>query len=90
MRNKKRILLVIGAVLFLGAAVSFGVSRWHWRLGGSVMDGPGDFYAKTYRMYRLFLRLAKGLLAAGAGAVVVSVFWQGFRRCWQRIRSGSL
>ena len=75
MRNKKRILLIIGVVLFLGAAVSFGVSRWYWWLGGSVMDGPGDFYAKTYRMYSLFLRLTKGLLAAGAGAVVVSVFW---------------
>lgn len=26
MRNKKRILLIIGVVLFLGAAVSFGAS----------------------------------------------------------------
>ena len=75
MRDKKRILLIIGVVLFLGAAVSFGVSRWYWRLGGSVMDGPGDFYVKTYRMYSLFLRLAKGLLAAGAGTIAVSVFW---------------
>lgn len=76
MRDKKRILLIIGVVLFLGAAVSFGVSQWYWRLGGSVMDGPGDFYAETYRMYSLFLRLAKGLVVAGAGVIAVSVFWR--------------
>ena len=73
MRNKKRILLIIGVVLFFGAAVSFGISQWYWRLGGSVMDGPGDFYAETYRIYSLFLRLAKGLLVAGTGAIAVDL-----------------
>ena len=28
MRNKKRILLIIGVILFFGAAVAFGISRW--------------------------------------------------------------
>lgn len=30
------------------------------------MDGPADFYARMFRMYDLFLRIAIGLLVAGA------------------------
>ena len=54
MRNKKRILLIVGAILFIGASVAFGISRWYYWRGGTVMDGPGEFYSRMYRMYNLF------------------------------------
>lgn len=37
------------------------------------MDGPGEFYAETYRMHSLFLRFTEGLLVAGAGAIAVDL-----------------
>ena len=61
MCKKKRILLIIGVILFFGAVVAFGISRWYYWRGGSVMDGPADFYARMYRMYNLYLRIAIGL-----------------------------
>ena len=69
MRNIKRILLIIGVILFFGAAVAFGISRWYYWRGGSVMDGPGEFYSRMFRMYDLFLRIAIGLLVAGAASI---------------------
>ena len=66
MRNKKRILLIIGVILFFGAAVAFGISRWYYWRGGAVMDGPGEFYSRMFRMYDLYLRISIGLLVAGA------------------------
>ena len=80
MRNKKRILLIIGAILFFGAAVAFGISRWYYWKGGSVMDGSGDFYARTYKMYNLFLRIAIGLLVAGAASIALDFLLRIVRR----------
>ena len=80
MRNKKRILLIIGAILFFGAAVAFGISRWYYWKGGSVMDGSGDFYARTYKMYNLFLRFAIGLLVAGAASIALDFLLKIVRR----------
>ena len=80
MRNKKRILLILGVILFFGAAVAFGISRWYYWKGGSVMDGPGDFYARTYKMYNLFLRIAIGLLVAGAASIALDFLLKIVRR----------
>ena len=80
MRNKKRILLILGAILFFGAAVAFGISRWYYWKGGSVMDGSGDFYARTYKMYNLFLRIAIGLLVAGAASIALDFLLKIVRR----------
>ena len=71
MRNKKRILLIVGAILFIGAAVAFGISRWYYWRGGTVMDGPGEFYSRMFKMYDLFLRISIGLLVAGAVSIAL-------------------
>ena len=71
MRNKKRILLIIGVILFFGAAVAFGISRFYYWRGGTVMDGPGEFYSRMFRMYDLYLRIAIGLLVAGAVSIAL-------------------
>ena len=71
MRNKKRILLIIGVILFFGAAVAFGISRWYYWRGGTVMDEPGEFYSRMFRMYDLYLRIAIGLLVAGAVSIAL-------------------
>ena len=35
------------------------------------MDGLGDFYARMYRMYSLFLRIAIGLFVGGVISIVL-------------------
>ena len=80
MRNKKRILLILGVILLFGAAVAFGISRWYYWKGGTIMDGPGDFYARTYRMYSLFSRISIGLLVAGAVSIALDFLLRIVRR----------
>ena len=80
MRSKKRILLIIGVILFFGAAVAFGISRWYYWKGGSVMDGPGDFYAQTFRMYSLFSRIAAWLFAGGVISIALDFFLRMVKR----------
>ena len=80
MRNKKRILLIIGVILFFGAAVAFGISRWYYWKGGTIMDGPGDFYARTYEMYSFFSRISTGLLVAGAVSIALDFLLKFVRR----------
>ena len=80
MRNKKRILLIIGAILFFFFSVAFGISRWYYWKGGTIMDGPGDFYARTYRMYSLFSRISIGLLVAGAASIALDFLLKIVRR----------
>ena len=80
MRNKKRILLIIVAILFFGAAVAFGISRWYYWRGGSLMDGPADFYARMHRMYNLFLQTSIGLLVAGAASIALDFLLKIVRR----------
>ena len=80
MRNKKRILLILGVILFFGAAVAFGISRWYYWLGGSLMDGQGDFYARTYRMYGLFSRISIGLLIASVVSIALDFLLKIVRR----------
>ena len=80
MRNKKRILLIIGVILFFGAAVAFGISRWYYWRGGSVMDGPGEFYSRMFRMYDLYLRISIGLLVAGAVSIALDFLLKIVRR----------
>ena len=80
MRNKKRILLIIGGILFFGAAVAFGISRWYYWKGGLVMDGPGDFYARTFRMYSLFRRIATWLFAGGVISIVLDFLLRMVKR----------
>ena len=80
MRNKKRILLIVGAILFIGAAVAFGISRWYYWRGGTVMDGPGEFYSRMFRMYDLYLRIAIGLLVAGAVSIALDFLLKIVRR----------
>ena len=80
MRNKKRILLIIGVILFFGAAVAFGISRWYYWRGGAVMDRPGEFYSRMFRMYSLYLRIATGLLVAGAVSIALDFLLQSVRR----------
>ena len=67
MRNKKRILLIIGAILFIGAAAAFGISRWYYWRGGAVMDGPGEFYSRMYRMYNRWYYWRGGAVMDGPG-----------------------
>ena len=80
MRNKKRILLIIGVILFFGAAVAFGISRWYYWRGGAVMDGPGEFYSRMFRMYDLFLRIAIGLLVASVVSIALHFLMRIVRR----------
>lgn len=80
MRNKKRILLIIGVILFFGAAVAFGISRWYYWRGGAVMDGPGEFYSRMFRMYDLYLRISIGLLVAGAVSIALDFLLKIVRR----------
>ena len=80
MHKKKRILLIIGAILFIGAAVAFGISRWYYWRGGSLMDGPNDFYARMYKMNGLFLRIALGLLVGGAVSIALDFLLRIVRR----------
>ena len=80
MRNKKRILLILGVILFFGAAVAFGISRWYYWRGGSVMDGQADFYARMFRMYDLCLRIAIGLLVASAASIALDFLLKIMRR----------
>ena len=83
MRNKKRILLIIGVILFIGAAVTFGISRWYYWVGGSVMDGPGDFYARAYRKYNLFRQISIGLLVACVAPNALDILLRGIKR-WRK------
>ena len=80
MRNKKRILLIVGAILLIGAAAAFGISRWYYWRGGAVMDGPADFYARMFRMYNLYLRISIGLLVAGAVSIALDFLLKIVRR----------
>ena len=80
MRNKKRILLIIGVILFFGAAVAFGISRWYYWRGGAVMDGPGEFYSRMFRMYDLYLRIAIGLLVGSAVSIALDFLLKIVRR----------
>ena len=80
MRNKKRIPLIISIILFFGAAVAFGISRWYYWKGGTIMDGPGDFYARTYRMYSLFSRISIGLLVARVASIALDFLLRIVRR----------
>jgi hypothetical protein len=80
MRNKKRILLIVGAILFIGAAVAFGISRWYYWRGGTVMDGPGEFYSRMYRMYNLFSRTSIGLFVASVVSIALDFLLKIVRR----------
>ena len=80
MRNKKRILLILGVILFFGAAVAFGISRWYYWWGGTVMDGPGEFYSRMFRMYDLYLWISIGLLVAGAVSIALDFLLKIVRR----------
>ena len=80
MRNKKRILLILGVILLFGAAVAFGISRWYYWRGGTVMDGPGEFYSRMFRMYNLYLRISIGLLVAGAVSIALDFLLKIVRR----------
>lgn len=80
MRNKKRILLIVGAILFIGAAVAFGISRWYYWRGGTVMDGPGEFYSRMFKMYDLFLRISIGLLVASVVSIALDFLLRIVRR----------
>ena len=80
MCKKKRILLIIGVILFFGAAVAFGISRWYYWRGGSVMDGPADFYARMYRMYNLYLRIAIGLFVGCVVSIALHFLLEIVRR----------
>ena len=80
MRKKKRILLIIGVILFFGAAVAFGISRWYYWRGGSVMDGPADFYARMYRMYNHYLRIAIGLFVGCVVSIALHFLLKIVRR----------
>ena len=83
MRNKKRILLIISAILFIGAVIVFGISQWYYWVGGSVMDGPGDFYARTYRKYNLFHRISIGLFISCVVAIALDFLLRGIKR-WRK------
>ena len=80
MRNKKRILLILGVILFFGAAVAFGISRWYYWRGGSLMDGPADFYARMYRMYNLYLQIAIGLFVGSVVSIALDFLLRFVRR----------
>ena len=80
MRNKKRILLIVGAILFIGASVAFGISRWYYWRGGAVMDGPGEFYSRMYRMYNLFSRISIGLFVASVVSIALDFLLRIVRR----------
>ena len=80
MRNKKRILLILGVILFFGAAVAFGISRWYYWRGGSVMDGPGEFYSRMFKMYNLFLRISIGLLVSSVISIALHFLLKIVRR----------
>ena len=80
MRKKKRILLIISVILFFGASISFGISRWHYWRGGSVMDGPADFYTRMYRMYNLYLRIAIGLFVGCVVSIALHFLLKIVRR----------
>ena len=80
MRNKKRILLIVGAILFIGASVAFGISRWYYWRGGTVMDGPGEFYSRMYRMYNLFSRTSIGLVVASVVSIALHFLLKIMRR----------
>ena len=80
MRNKNRILLIIGVILFFGAAVAFGISRWYYWRGGTVMDGPGEFYSRMYKMYNLYLRIAIGLFVGSVVSIALDFLLRFVRR----------
>ena len=44
------------------------------------MDGPGEFYSRMFRMYDLFLRIAIGLLVAGAVSIATHFLLKFVRR----------
>lgn len=67
----KKAVFIIGIILIASAIICFGVSVWYDRLGGSVMDGSGSFYAETYRRYLIFRRIAIGFLCGGVAAFLV-------------------
>ena len=78
--QQKRILLIIGVILFFGAAVAFGISRWYYWRGGSLMDGPADFYARMFRMYDLFLQIAIGLFVGSVVSIALDFLLRFVRR----------
>ena len=78
--QQKRILLIIGVILFFGAAISFGISWWYYWRRGSVMDGPVDFYARMYRMYNLYLRIAIGLFVGCVVSIALHFLLKIVRR----------
>ena len=44
------------------------------------MDGPGEFYSRMFRMYDLYLRIATGLLVAGAVSIALHFLLKIMRR----------
>ena len=43
-------------------------------------DGPGEFYARMYRMYNLFSRTTIGLLVAGVISIALDFLLKIVRR----------
>ena len=62
----KKAILIIGIVLIAAALTCFGLSLFFDWLGGSVMDGPNEFYHNAYVRYTLCRNLAMGLGIPGA------------------------
>ncbi len=67
----KKAVLIAGIVLLAAALVCFLISLFYNRMGGSVLDGSGDFYARMGRLRDGFGTAALWLCVAGAAALIV-------------------
>ena len=72
----KKALLKLGIALLIAAAVCLMISAWAYQLGGSVMDGADEFYARVFKWYHLFRRIGVGLAIPGAALSAAGILIQ--------------
>jgi len=71
----KKVILILGIVLIVAAAVCFGLSLFFHFLGGSVMDGSNEFYHNAYRRYLISRNCGIGLGIAGVICIVIRLIF---------------
>ncbi len=67
----KKKVLIAGIILLAISALAYLLSKYAYYMGGTVMDGPGEFYQRWYRIYSFFVTSSKVFLIAGIAVLAV-------------------
>lgn len=63
--------LIAGIVLLAISALAYLLSKRAYYMGGTVMDGPDEFYHRWYLIYSFFVTSSKVFLIAGIAVIAV-------------------